>query len=289
MLSMPFDPYIISSEPPRGFIVPKFTLYDGTSDPFDHIIYHRQLMTLDIGNDALIQFRSLESFPRIGELTYSYFSNRRTSILCMKMISELLLNKSWSPIIQPRVIRRGVLSPRTNQGKETGGKTIDSNSKIGGAPATKIMTTPLNNARVCITWWKNLSSEKKEVPPEPVVQAPVSLIALKVVINYIHRGPIDDKHNSRRQMRRLIHATSIRKWISSIQGTFVEGNVHPIVDIITFHPINNLGCLPFRFNEATTTSLSDIVLPVQADPITLSVWFSMIDDLSPYNAIMGHA
>ena len=56
MLSMPFDPYIISSEPPRGFIVPKFTLYDGTSDPFDHIIYHRQLMTLDIGNDALIRF-----------------------------------------------------------------------------------------------------------------------------------------------------------------------------------------------------------------------------------------
>ena len=53
--------------------------------------------------------------------------------------------------------------------------------------------------------------------------------------------------------------------------------------------LENLGCLPFRFNEATTTSLSDIVLPVQADPITLSVWFSMINDLSPYNAIMGHA
>ena len=42
--------------------------------------------------------------------------------------------------------------------------------------------------------------------------------------------------------------------------------------------LENLGCLPFRFNEATTTSLSDIVLPIQADQITLSVWFSMIDD-----------
>ena len=73
---------------------------------------------------------------------------------------------------------------------------------------------------------------------EPAVQAPVSLIALKVVINYIHRGPIDDKHNFRLQRRRLIHVTSIRKWISYVQGTFVEGNVHPIVDIITFHPIN---------------------------------------------------
>ena len=53
--------------------------------------------------------------------------------------------------------------------------------------------------------------------------------------------------------------------------------------------LENLGCLLSRFNEATTTSLSDIVLPIQADQITLSVWFSMIDDLSPYNAIIGHA
>ena len=32
----------------------KFSTYDGSSDPFDHIMYYRQLMTLDIGNDALL-------------------------------------------------------------------------------------------------------------------------------------------------------------------------------------------------------------------------------------------
>ena len=37
------------------------------------------------------------------------------------------------------------------------------------------------------------------------------------------------------------------------------------------------------------TSLGDVVLPVQVGPITLNVQFSMVDDLSPYNAIMGHA
>ena len=54
MFFTPFNPYIINCEPPRGFMVPKFSVYDGTSDPFDHIMHYRQLMTLDIGNDALL-------------------------------------------------------------------------------------------------------------------------------------------------------------------------------------------------------------------------------------------
>ncbi|RVW14639.1 hypothetical protein CK203_085436 [Vitis vinifera] len=52
MLSTPFCSHIIHYEPPRGFLVPKFSTYDGSNDPFDHIMHYRQLMTLDIGNDA---------------------------------------------------------------------------------------------------------------------------------------------------------------------------------------------------------------------------------------------
>ena len=54
MFSTPFTPYIINYEPSRGFMVSKFSTYDGTNDPFDHIIYYRQLMTLDIENDELL-------------------------------------------------------------------------------------------------------------------------------------------------------------------------------------------------------------------------------------------
>lgn len=43
------------------------------------------------------------------------------------------------------------------------------------------------------------------------------------------------------------------------------------------------------FNGATTTSQGDVVLPVQAGSVTLSMQFSVVDDLSPYNAIMGRA
>ena len=54
MLSTSFNPHIINYEPSRGFIVPKNFAFDGSSDPFDHIMHYRQLMALDIGNDALL-------------------------------------------------------------------------------------------------------------------------------------------------------------------------------------------------------------------------------------------
>lgn len=53
--------------------------------------------------------------------------------------------------------------------------------------------------------------------------------------------------------------------------------------------LENPGRLFSGFNGATTTSQGDVVLPVQAGSVTLSMQFSMFDDLSPYNAIMGRA
>ncbi|KAJ9709925.1 hypothetical protein PVL29_001418 [Vitis rotundifolia] len=44
MLSTPFCSHIIHYDPPRGILI----------DPFDHIMHYRQLITLDIGNDALL-------------------------------------------------------------------------------------------------------------------------------------------------------------------------------------------------------------------------------------------
>ena len=41
------------------------------------------------------------------------------------------------------------------------------------------------------------------------------------------------------------------------------------------------------FNGVATTSLGDIVLSVQADPVTLNMQFSVVQDLSPFNVILG--
>nr|CAN64104.1 hypothetical protein VITISV_030641 [Vitis vinifera] len=66
MLSTPFSSRIIHYDPPKGFLVPKFSTYDGSTDPFDHIMHNQQLMTLDIGNDMLLckENESLREFVK---------------------------------------------------------------------------------------------------------------------------------------------------------------------------------------------------------------------------------
>ncbi|RVX16297.1 hypothetical protein CK203_014325 [Vitis vinifera] len=77
--------------------------------------------------------------------------------------------------------------------------------------------------------------------------APPSLAVPRAVINYIHGGPVDDKYHQ-----------SISKW-----------------GILT------------NFNGASTVSLGNVVLLVQAGLVILNVYFSVVEDLSPYNAFMG--
>ena len=51
--------------------------------------------------------------------------------------------------------------------------------------------------------------------------------------------------------------------------------------------LNLAGRILFGFNNATTTTLGDITLPVQAGPVTQQVLFSVVEDLGPYNVIVG--
>ena len=51
--------------------------------------------------------------------------------------------------------------------------------------------------------------------------------------------------------------------------------------------LENPGRILSGFNDAATTSLGDIVLPVQVGPVTLNVQFSVVEDLFPFNVILG--
>ena len=51
--------------------------------------------------------------------------------------------------------------------------------------------------------------------------------------------------------------------------------------------LENPGRILLGFNGAATTSLGDVVLPVQVGLVTLNVQFSVVEDLSPFNAILG--
>ena len=53
--------------------------------------------------------------------------------------------------------------------------------------------------------------------------------------------------------------------------------------------LSSAGRVLSRFNEATTLTVRDIAFPVQAGPVIQQVPFLMVEDLGPYNAILGRA
>ena len=40
MLSSPLGQHILDYEPPRGFLIPAFTTFDGSTDPYNHILHY---------------------------------------------------------------------------------------------------------------------------------------------------------------------------------------------------------------------------------------------------------
>ena len=51
--------------------------------------------------------------------------------------------------------------------------------------------------------------------------------------------------------------------------------------------LNSAGRILFGFNGVTTMTLGDVTLRVKAGPVTQRVFFSVVEDLGPYNAIVG--
>ena len=51
--------------------------------------------------------------------------------------------------------------------------------------------------------------------------------------------------------------------------------------------LNSAGRILSGFNEVTTLTMGDIALPVKVGSVTQEVLFSVVEDLGPYNAIVG--
>ena len=54
MLSTPLAQHILDYDPPHGFSIPPFAMYDGSSDPYDHMSHYNQAMNLNAGDDRLL-------------------------------------------------------------------------------------------------------------------------------------------------------------------------------------------------------------------------------------------
>ena len=51
--------------------------------------------------------------------------------------------------------------------------------------------------------------------------------------------------------------------------------------------LSSVGKVLFGFNGSTSLTMGDIPLSVKAGPVTQQVLFSVVEDLGPYNAIVG--
>ena len=74
------------------------------------------------------------------------------------------------------------------------------------------------------------------------------------------------------------------------------GNVTDLLQLLAFRrmkvfldKLNSAGRNFSDFNGATTLTIGDIALPIKAEPVTQQVFFSVFEDLGPYNAIVGQA
>ena len=54
MLSTPLEEHILDYNPTRGFSIPPFTMYDGSFDPYDHMLHYNQAMILNADDDRLL-------------------------------------------------------------------------------------------------------------------------------------------------------------------------------------------------------------------------------------------
>ena len=54
MLSSPLGQHILDYKPSNGFVIPAFTMFDGSTDPYNHMLHYNQAMTLNTDNDKLL-------------------------------------------------------------------------------------------------------------------------------------------------------------------------------------------------------------------------------------------
>ena len=54
MLSLPLGQHILDYESSCGFSILAFTTFDGSADPYDHMLHYNQVMTLNSDNDRIL-------------------------------------------------------------------------------------------------------------------------------------------------------------------------------------------------------------------------------------------
>ena len=102
MLSSPLRRHILYYEPSRGFVIPTFTMFDDSTDPYDHLLHYNQAMTLNVNNDLLL----CKVFPAsLGGPTLAWFHKLpRSSINTFNELWRVFISHHLCSVHQKRNI-----------------------------------------------------------------------------------------------------------------------------------------------------------------------------------------
>ena len=130
---------------------------------------------------------------------------------------------------------------------------INTISNQGNAPAAQPVDDPISFL---------------PINPTRVITPHYDALVLTVCINGfdVHRVLVDPSSAAN-----LLHLPAFKKMRVSIDH------------------LHSPGRILSGFNEATTLSIGDITFSVKAGPVTQQVLFSVVEDLGPYNVILGRA
>ncbi|RVW27781.1 hypothetical protein CK203_106858 [Vitis vinifera] len=318
MLSTPFCSHITHYEPPRGFLVPKFSTYDGTNDPFDHIMHYRQLMTLDIGNDALLckvfpaslQGQALSWFHRLPPNSVDNFRDL-SEAFCGTVLMLCSTQAEYQHPPEHKNERQRILegicetiwpSRTPNRGLQHGRCPTDLQKKhLSRHPFFESLAKKPPTTMDDLFRRANKYSMLEDDVRAATQQVLVAGRASRDNVDRHAKPPDRPKPVDRRQDgpsrpdRPPITPLSIsyEKLLPMIQGLSDFSSADLVQASVIGHMghslagLENPGRILSGFNGSSTTSLGDIILPVRAGPVTLNVQFSVVQELSPFNVILG--
>ena len=128
MFSSPLGQHILSYEPSGGFVIPPFSMYDGFSDPYDHMLHFNQAMILNAGDDYLLckvfsaslKGPVLALFHKLPRIFINMFSCGRHLFpsICARFDrreTSILYKPSSNGKMSPSVISQGDLGGSSNK------------------------------------------------------------------------------------------------------------------------------------------------------------------------------
>ncbi|KAL6344362.1 hypothetical protein AAG906_039618 [Vitis piasezkii] len=308
MLSTPFA-LILFITSPKGFLVPKFSTYDGSNDPFDHIMHYRQLMTLDIGNDALL----CKVFP--ASLQGQALSCRTSTLQNIKMQDNeslrefvkrfgqaVLQVEAYSMDAVLQIFKRSICpgTPFFESLAKKPPTTMDDLFR----PATQQILVAGQASRGGAERSAKLPDRPSRPEMPPLTPLSISYEKLLPMIqdlsDFRWPRPLRTDPAQRDHSKKSHKGGHLKQYLySDARGRDASRNHNSRTPRAPTAPkaiINYINGGPFdeeydskrKRQRLLRAALVHIVLPVQAGPVTLNVQFSVVQDLSPFNVILGH-